>query len=376
MLSVSFTGDIAFSGYFKERYKQENLFSEDILNFFVSSDYVVANIECPITNEKINSNKPLNHVMKPEVISTLLKLNANIWNLGNNHILDCGIIGLQDTLKLAKHNRIATLGAGMNKDEASTEIILEDDIKVGMLSLIKPWQYLKAQKSSEGCIHLTDEKFISKKIELLKSKVDYLVVIIHGGEEFSSMPMPYDRKKYLKILDMGADIIVAHHPHVVQNYEILNDKVIFYSLGNFIFDTDFQRLQKYTDNGILLKINFSKKGYTWEYLPIYINRDNQKLESGTCPIIFTNITKRDYKFLWPLAAKIFLKNNQKAQIYKNPKLAHLDSLHKLKIELGKLRHKQTLLLKLGSILAWLHIYKLSKQKKVCNYILESIPVSK
>ena len=69
-------------------------------------------------------------------------------------------------------------------------------------------------------------------------------------------------KKLKKLLSFGADIIVAHHPHTVQGYEKINNKMIFYSLGNFIFDTDFQRAQKGTDKGIVLKIEFTKDEFS------------------------------------------------------------------------------------------------------------------
>ena len=66
-------------------------------------------------------------------------------------------------------------------------------------------------------------------------------MVYHGGDEFFHVPMPYIRKQLKGYLDWGCDIVVAHHPHVVQGYEMLGKKAIFYSLGNFIFDTDYQR---------------------------------------------------------------------------------------------------------------------------------------
>ena len=90
-------------------------------------------------------------------------------------------------------------------------------------------------------------------------------MVTHEGHEFSQIPMPYLRNKYHRFLEYGADIVVGHHPHVVQNYEKVGDKIIFYSLGNFIFDTDYQRLQNYTENGILLKLSFTQDSYSWEH---------------------------------------------------------------------------------------------------------------
>ena len=95
---------------------------------------------------------------------------------------------------------------------------------------------------------------IAKRIAEIKAKCRWCVVICHGGEEFAAMPLPYVRNRYLQYLELGADVVVGHHPHVPENYELLdNGKAIFYSLGNFIFDTDYQRAHLYTELFLILK---------------------------------------------------------------------------------------------------------------------------
>lgn len=374
MVSVNFTGDIAFSGFFKNKHNKKDILSDEIFKFLNDSDYVIANIECPITDKKVETDRVLYHVMGSDAVSTLKKMNAHIWNLGNNHILDCGIEGAKDTLEVAKKEKIRTVGLGLNKEDAMQTIILKGDVTIGIISLVKPWEYVKAGENSPGCIFLTDIDCIKRQINELKSKVDYIVAIIHAGDEFSNMPLPYDRKRYMKILDLGADIVVAHHPHVVQNYEKVGKKIIFYSLGNFIFDTEYQRVQTHTDKGILLNLKFTKEGYDWNYLPIFINREKETVESGKCPDIFTNITKNEYKILWPLAVKSFLNSNIKAEEYKDKLLTKsevkLDILRRIKRKIWKLANRRELTLKLGNCLYHLHIWKLSKKKNVCNYMLE------
>ena len=99
---------------------------------------------------------------------------------------------------------------------------------------------------------------IESAIKQAKANNRWCVVIAHDGEEFTSLPMPYTRDRYIKYLEFGADIVVAHHPHVPMNYELFdNNKAIFYSLGNFIFDTDYQRSQFNTEKGVLLKLIFT-----------------------------------------------------------------------------------------------------------------------
>ena len=369
METVIFTGDIAFSGYFKEKYNQDKIISEEIYDFLKSSDNVVANIESPITNKMIESDRPLNHVMNPKVTRIFKKMNINIWNLGNNHIMDCGKEGLLDTLTAADKEKIKTIGAGINKKASSKTLIVGKEIKIGLLSLTKEWKQLHSSENTPGCIYLNDYNTIRSQIDELKSKVNYIVAIVHGGDEFASMPMPYDRNKYIKLLDEGIDIIVAHHPHVTQNYERIWNKTIFYSLGNFIFDTDFQRLQNNTDTGVILKINFDKDSYSFEAVGTKINREKGTIEQSNLPEIFKNISEKEYKKLWVFAAKRFIKNNMKAQIYKNPKYNSIPTLRKIKRYLARFKHKQTLILEIGRYLSIIMI-KSKDNKKTIEYITE------
>lgn len=364
-----FTGDIAFSGYFKEKYNDENVISKEIYDFFKSSNYVIANIESPITNKKIKSDRPLNHVMNPEVTKILKKMNINIWNLGNNHIMDCGKDGLIDTLNAANKENIKIIGAGLNKNEAGNTLIIGNEVKIGIISLTKEWKQLQSNDNIPGCIFINDYDTIKKQLTFLKDKVNYIVAIVHGGDEFSSMPMPYDRNKYISLLNEGIDIIVGHHPHVVQNYEKIGNKIIFYSLGNFIFDTDFQRLQNNTDIGVILKINFKKESYEFESIGIKINREKKKIERSNLPIIFKNVSYKEYKKLWPYAAKQFFRNNKKAQIYKNPKYNNISILRKIKRFLRRYKHKNSLIIEIGKFKS-IFMIRNKKITSIINYIKE------
>ena len=92
----------------------------------------------------------------------------------------------------------------------------------------------KADENKAGCYSWSDLDEIQNTINEIKKTCRWCVVVAHAGEEFTPLPSPYTRERYHKYLEMGADIVVAHHPHVPMNYETVGDKVIFYSLGNFI----------------------------------------------------------------------------------------------------------------------------------------------
>jgi poly-gamma-glutamate synthesis protein (capsule biosynthesis protein) len=164
-------------------------------------------------------------------------------------------------------------------------------------------------------------ELISKRISEIKNKCRWCIVVSHGGEEFSPMPLPYTRDRYIRFLQMGADVVVGHHPHVVENYELFEDgKMIFYSLGNFIFDTDYQRAHLYTDIGVLLKLNFSYERIEFETIGIKINRKESKIIKCGLPDIFANISSKEYDLLAPLAAKAFVAEDMRKMIYLQPSI--------------------------------------------------------
>ena len=133
------------------------------------------------------------------------------------------------------------------------------------------------------------------------------------------MPSPYTRERYLKYLELGADVVVAHHPHVPENYETFDDgKAIFYSLGNFIFDTNYQRAHLYTDLGVLLKLIFTEDRLDFEAVGIRIVRGDERIEAAPLPDIFTDIRAADYELLAPLAAKAFVAEDRRKMIYLEP----------------------------------------------------------
>jgi len=378
MISIAFTGDVGFSKYFKDAFKREDLMIDEVVDFLADTDYTVINVEGAVTNATATATKPLIHANDPGAIDWLLKLNGNVWNLANNHTMDCGEAGALDTLAHARANNCLTVGLGENIAQAETPLLLyKDGIGIGMISVT----YSIADKAGEdhaGCILWNDNERIKKHIEEVKKKNRWCVVITHAGVEFAQMPLPHIRKQYKKYLEYGADIVVGHHPHVVQNYEKFGDKIIFYSLGNFVFDTDYQRRQKYTDTGMLIKLHFTEKDYSWEYLPIKINRTTQTIEACECPPIFCNIGKLDYALLWSYAAKDFRRNRRKVDTYHVAERANWTEKQWRKFEVGECTKKAVTELEkslkkpriaalVGSFLCCLNLWKLSK-KSLIEYL--------
>ncbi len=320
--TLVFTGDIGFDKYMKDRWREADLLDERVRAFLKDSDHVIANVEGPLfsvnTEGATEGAASLIHSMDPGVRHFLKGIDADIWNLCNNHIMDAKAEGISATLRYAAECDATPLGAGMNIDEASEPVIIEDAGGIGMIGVGYQRACRKADADTPGCFSWSDLDLIRERIAVIKEKNRWCVVVAHAGEEFTVLPSPYTRDRYHLYLDMGADIVIAHHPHVVNNYELVNDKAIFYSLGNFIFDTDYQRSQFGTEYGILLKLRFSEDSFSFEPFAIKVDRNTESIVACELPAIFTDVPLDEYEKLKGLAAKVFIENTKKQLRYMTP----------------------------------------------------------
>lgn len=320
--SLVFTGDIGFDRYMYGQWDDDELLSKDVLDFLHSADHVITNVEGPIAEVPQNTTQSgvqqLLHTMDPAATKVLRNMHADIWNICNNHIMDAGEFGIESTLKEAEKNGAKTIGAGMNIKQAMQPVILDEAGGIGMFGVGYQRACRKADENKAGCYSWSDLDAIQNTIDSIKKTCRWCIVVAHAGEEFTPLPSPYTRERYHKYLEMGADIVVAHHPHVPMNYETVGDKIIFYSLGNFIFDTDYQRSQYNTDIGLLVKINFTETEFSWEPMGLKILRGPEHVVKGDLPRIFVDVQEEEYSLLAPLSAKMLIAATKRQMTYLNP----------------------------------------------------------
>lgn len=329
-LSLVFTGDIGFDKYMDGQWNDPDLIAPEILSYLHDADHVVANVEGAISGAgadpamgSTGAAAQLMHTMNPAAVRVLSRMHADIWNLCNNHIMDAGEAGVRDTLAAAEQCGVRTVGAGQNIEEAARPVFLPEAGGVGIFSVGYRRGCKPAGEDHAGCLLWNDMERIRQTIDEIHRTCRWCILISHGGEEFTSLPSPYTRDRYLRFLSMGADLIVAHHPHVPMNYERVGNKAIFYSLGNFIFDTDYQRAQFNTEKGILLRLTLTEKSWSFDARGIQILRGPEHIVPAPLPDIFENVGEEDYALLAPLAAKMFVAATKRQQIYLNPaKFAH------------------------------------------------------
>ena len=318
--SIVFTGDIGFDRYMNRKWEDAGLLSDSVFEFFKSAEHVCANVEgAMIRLDDDGSGGAFFHTMDPAAAGFLKNIGADLWCIANNHAMDAGTDGVTNTRKIAAESGAVAFGAGKDAMEASEPVYVDGAGGIGLIAVCYRDEHGPATEDEAGTFYWNDIDRLAERISEIKSKCRWCVIVAHGGEEFAPMPLEYTRGRYIRYLELGADAVVAHHPHVPENYELFdNGKAIFYSLGNFIFDTDYQRAHLYTDRGVLLKLTFTENELSFEALGTKTDRENGKILEAPLPEIFTNVPENEYSLLSPLGARAFVCEDMRKMIYLEP----------------------------------------------------------
>jgi hypothetical protein len=191
-----------------------------------------------------------------------------LLTLANNHLLDCGREGVLETLAAVEAAGIAPIGAGRDEAAAHQPVIQPAGCgRVGVLGYY--WNRRCAATSVLPGSAVSSAEALEADIARLRRCVDWLVVTLHWGIPYEREPLAEDREIARWAIDCGADLVVGHHPHVMQPFEVYRGRPIFYSLGNFAFGSGNSRAE-----GLLLRARFGAGGSECEVYPVYVkNRD-------------------------------------------------------------------------------------------------------
>jgi len=196
-------------------------------DFFGGTDILVANLEGPFAEKRISTSKSIAFRFDPKFAVELKKYGFTAFNLANNHSYDMGSKNVVFTRDLLTKNNLGWFGDELNEGQAYTfQTTTTAGIKIAFLGL-------------HNTYHKLDLKKVSEALAAAKSSADYVIVNVHWGEEYWTNSNAKQQNLAHWLIDNGADAIIGHHPHVIQEIEIYKDRPIFYSLGNFIFDQYF-----------------------------------------------------------------------------------------------------------------------------------------
>lgn len=227
-ITISAAGDVTlggddrygYAGSFNQEAKESGLnhFAKNIKDIFSEDDLTMVNLEGALTTATARKDKQFTFRGDPSYVEILTLGNIDAVNLANNHTLDFFQKGYEDTMKYLREAGIGYFGF---ENHYIKEI---NGVKIGMLGYTG-WQDTTTLRSK-----------IQQDIDKL-SEEDVIVIIVnfHWGQERSYVPNQTQISLGRFTIDAGADLVVGHHPHVVQGIEEYNGKFIVYSLGNFMF---------------------------------------------------------------------------------------------------------------------------------------------
>lgn len=253
MSKILLFGDICPTADYRPLFDKGLIFSNDVLSEIKSADFVLGNLECPATNADIAIKKAgPNLKAKPEDVAMLASIGFNAFSLANNHILDYGCMGVEDTISSLKANELEYFGAGNNSKNAEQPLVIDlDGKKVGFLSFAEA-EFNLATEESAGANHFDPlESF--DLIRDLKAQTDYVIVLYHGGIEYYQYPSPLVQKKCRKMIDCGADLVSIQHSHCIGTVESYNNGNIIYGQGNSVFGVRSKSAS--WNQGLLVSIN-------------------------------------------------------------------------------------------------------------------------
>lgn len=243
----------------------------DVPSITKDTDYCVLNLECPIVEHQASPIAKCGPNLKSsgKVVDAIKFAGFDCVTLANNHFYDYGEVGVNDTLTALQKQGIDFVGGGLNLKEASNTLYKE--IKGKKLAVINccEHEFSIATDYSGGSNPLNSiQQFYA--IKEAKECASYVIVIVHGGFEHFQLPSTRMQETYRFFIDAGADAVVNHHQHCYSGYEVYKGKPIFYGLGNFCFDWNGKRKDKW-NKGYIVKLSLDNK-IEFELLP-YIQCD-------------------------------------------------------------------------------------------------------
>ena len=215
-----------------------SLLADDVRDVFGRCDLVVGNLEFTLPGDGSHVESEPRLIATTAQIAAVKSAGFDIVSLANNHTFDCYDAGFQNTARAVEDACILHFGAGMNVDQAKAAVVVErNSMRLAFVGAVDassgPSQFAAEGKS--GVAPLDIERLV-ERIGQLRSQVDHVVVTVHWGQERFFLPSPVHIEQAHRLVDAGASIVLGHHPHVVQGFEVYCGAPIIYSLGNFLAD--------------------------------------------------------------------------------------------------------------------------------------------
>jgi len=234
-----------------------------------AADAAWVNLESPLTDiSDPYPGKDVHFQGDPRLAAGLADAGIDVVNMANNHAVDQGPAGLLDAIRRVEAAGVKVVGVGRNAAAARRPAIVRTSggATIGFLGWTDIiWPGYQAGSGPGVATARTDMSQVEQAIRRLKRRVDYVVVCFHWGVEYTDMPIADQVSEAHAAIDAGADMVIGHHPHVLQGAQIYKGHFIIYSLGDLVFD----HYSLATGQTVLVDAVLSPHGVKVTLIPVY-----------------------------------------------------------------------------------------------------------
>ena len=271
-LTLLFTGDMMFDRNVATRSKAAGSLAYpfdklhgDENRFFEGQDLVIPNLEGPVTPTRRDPVKSIDFAFDPAIIPVLKKIGIDAVSQSNNHSLDQGRLGAQESRKYLEAGGIIPFGDETREDASSSVAVIERRgqkvVLVGFTSMESP----------------LDKSLAAQTIAYAKTQAPHVIVFMHWGQEYQAKPNAYQVELGHWFIDQGVETVIGSHPHWMESVERYHGHLIAYSLGNCIFDQDFS---SETTFGLIVGLTLAPTGDELHLFPISIKASQPEVLVG------------------------------------------------------------------------------------------------
>ena len=297
-ITLTFAGDILFDTHYAagERIASagiQNVIDPSLIQEMQAADVAILNNEFPYAEGgSPTPGKRFTFHASPESAENYRQIGVNLVTLANNHIFDYGEAGLKCTLEALNNAGISHIGAGNNLSEAADAYhFFSNACKISILSAtdVEAGDHPDTRGATDtlsGVFRTVEDSYLLQRVREEKEKGFFVIVIMHWGTESTSQLNWMQEKQAPEIAAAGAGLILGAHPHVLQKMEFVGETPVFYSLGNFYFNS------KKADTGMVKAVIDHNALQSVQFIPaIQSNLFTSRADEGEASRIFSYLNR-------------------------------------------------------------------------------------
>ena len=239
MVTIAAVGDLMMSSWIIDYVNEMGVDYpfDSTRTILASADIAIANLEAPLTAEGERfEDKKYTFKVPPHFVEGIAGAGFDVVTMANNHIVDYGCQGVMSTIDILNGAGIKSCGAGENRRQACSPTFIDvNNVRIAFVgfSMTFPDEFWATADTCGTCYPTED--LLARVISECERQADFTVASFHWGAEKHTEPRQYQINFGRRAIDFGADLVLGHHPHVLQGLELYKNKLIAYSLGNYVF---------------------------------------------------------------------------------------------------------------------------------------------